>query len=378
MTRPAERITVRVPVILAGADLAGTAFKEETQATIIAHNEATILSRHSLALGQGLQLQCIGTSREAAARVVAQLSESAEGYIYEVEIRSEDTNLWEIGFPSAAEPELAAARVLLECRACRAQEVALLSSSELEIFQVNQTILRPCQHCSEMTPWVKPSLEKLLAAAKDGKPAAVAVPEPPARERVQNERSEPRIRLKVPGCVKTSEFGEEVVETENVSESGLCFRSWRTYAPGENVEIALPYLEGGANVFVKARIVWVRKLPQLGIVAHGVSYVHASRRAKRVRPRKPIAVAFIGGGRHAKGSVVDISMVGALVKCTEEVELATRVQMGIETQQGIIRLGAVVRRRVPGVGMAFEFTTMGPNDRMLLRYLILRLAKQRS
>jgi hypothetical protein len=378
MTRPVERITVRVPVILVGTDSGGVPFKEKTLATIIANNQATILSSRSLAPGQELELQCIGTNREASARVVEQISRSPEGYIYDLEIRSEDINLWEISFPSAAEPEVAAARVLLECRVCRAQEVALLSSCELEIFHVNQTILRLCRHCNEMTAWVKPSLEKLLASAKDtsGKREAVAIPEAPAGERTQDERKEPRSGLKIPGCIKTSEFGEDVVVTGNVSEGGLCFRSRRTYAPGASVEIALPYVEGGANVFVKARILWSRSLPEAGLSAYGACYVHARRKAKRVRPRKALPVAFIGGGRHAAGSVVDISMTGVLVKCSKEVELATYVRMAIETQQGIIRLGAVAKRRAPGVGMAFEFTTMGQADRMLLRRLILRLAKQ--
>jgi len=376
MSRPGEHVTVRVPVILAGTDLGGRAFQEKTLATVIAHNEATILSSHSLALGQALEIQCIGTSRGAAARVLAQLSVSPQGYIYEVDIRSEDTNLWEIGFPSAAEPEVAAGRILLECKVCRAQEVALLSASELEIFQMNQAILRPCPQCSEVRAWVKPSLEKLLASAKERKPAAVAIPEPPPRARAQNERSEPRARIKVPACVKTSEFGEERVVTENVSEGGLGFTAHRTYKPGECVEIAVPYVEGGANVFVKARIQWARDLPSLGLAAHGAAYVHASRRAKRVTPRKPLPLAFIGAGQHAKASGVVISMVGVLVVCAEEIGLATHVRMGIETPQGLIRMGAVAKRRVPQVGMAFEFTTMGPNDRMALKRLILNLAKQ--
>lgn len=379
MIRPSERITVPVPVILVGTDSGGIPFKEKTLAKVIAHDEATIFSSHPLALGQEFELHCIGTNRQASARVVEQISGSSQGYIYEMEIRSADINLWEIDFPSAAEPEVAAGRVLLECRACRAHEVALLSSYELEIFHVNQTLLRPCQHCSETTAWVKPSLEKLLASPKDisGNREAVAIPEPLARGRTQNERTEPRSCINVPGCVKTSQFGEDVVLTDNVSGGGFCFRSYRTYMAGERVEIALPYVEGGANVFVTARILWSRSLPVEGFSAYGISYVHASRRAKRVRPRKALRVAFIGGRGHSSSYVVDISMVGVLVKCSEEVELGTHVRIGIETPEGVIRLGAVPRRGAPQVGMAFEFTTMGQADRMLLRRLILRLAKHK-
>jgi hypothetical protein len=46
------------------------------------------------------------------------------------------------------------------------------------------------------------------------------------------------------------------------------------------------------------------------------------------------------------------------------------IPVGHETS----RIVAVAKRRLPGIGVAFEFSHMTPHDRELLRRLLLRLA----
>jgi len=52
--------------------------------------------------------------------------------------------------------------------------------------------------------------------------------------------------------------------------------------------------------------------------------------------------------------------------------------LGIPVGSETARIGAVVRRLIPGVGIALEFSHMGPHDRELVRRLLLRLAKPPS
>jgi hypothetical protein len=48
------------------------------------------------------------------------------------------------------------------------------------------------------------------------------------------------------------------------------------------------------------------------------------------------------------------------------------IPVGYETS----RVVAVATRRLPGVGIAFEFSHMSPDDRELLRRLLQRLTRQ--
>ena len=100
----------------------------------------------------------------------------------------------------------------------------------------------------------------------------------------------------------------------------------------------------------------------------------AGRRAKRFRAPVTIPVAFLGGGLRFSGDLIDISSTGLLLRCNEDIELGTIGKMAIPVGHETSRVVAVAKRRLPGVGVAFEFSHMTPHDRELLRRLILRLA----
>src|SRR5258708_513190 len=201
-------------------------------------------------------------------------------------------------------------------------------------------------------------------------------PHPAVPQRTEDERVDPRINLSITGCIRTPQHGEDVVITENLSDGGACFMSPNQYAGGAVIGVAIPYLNAKANVFVQARITWSRYRADQKLTAYGLAYVHARRRARRVRPTEPIIVAFIGSGIRSAGKVADLSMTGVLVRCSEPFAVGTVVRMGIGMGQETIRMVATAKRYVQNVGTAFEFTQMAHRDRSVLRRLILRIEKQ--
>ncbi len=267
--------------------------------------------------------------------------------------------------------------MLMECSRCNNSELVYLSLGEMEIFQKNKSVSRICEPCNNVTLWNQATLRKLhLEAPKVAVDPMSGEVEVPVTQHMEDERTEPRVALAIDGCIRTSQYGEDIVQTENVSESGARFKSRRKYEGGMSVGVAIPYIEGGANVFVTARITWAHSTEEEGLTAYGLVYFHAARRARRIRPRTRIEIGFIGSGVRSIGTIVDISMKGALIHCKEAFKPGDVVKLGIEMAHETMRIAATARRSIPGVGTGFEFTQMGRNDRSLLRRLILRIEKQ--
>ena len=375
--RRSDRVALAIPIRVRGTDSQGQSFDEKSQTLVISRYGALIVLPRPLVSGQDITIHCIGTGREALARVVDQAEEEKRPSLYGVEIITPEVNIWEIHFPPVTESEMAAGRLLLECSRCHSTELAYLNLGEIEIFQKNKCVSRVCEPCNTVTVWVQAELRKLQAEI-----ASIAVDpmtgaaEPAAPQHTEDERNDPRITLNIEGCIRTSQFGEDIVETENVSESGARFSSPRLYAGGASIGVAIPYVRKGANVFVQARITWSHSSDTEGITKYGLVYSHAARRARRYKPRTKITIGFIGSGFRSTGTVVDISMKGALVECLEEFKPGDAVKMGIEMGTETMRIAATAKRYIPKVGTGFEFTQMGRNDRTLLRRLIMQIEKQ--
>ncbi len=101
----------------------------------------------------------------------------------------------------------------------------------------------------------------------------------------------------------------------------------------------------------------------------------AGRRSKRVKSVRKITVSFMGTGVHVTGDLVDLSESGVLIRCSENLPLETMGRIGIEIAPETFRTIAVLKRHVPGVGIAFQFTQMTPHDRQLLQRLLQRVGK---
>ncbi len=265
--RRSDRIAVELALEVLGTDANGRDFFEAARTTLVAQHGAKIVMARKLAPQQEITLRCLGTGREAVGRVVGQTGAAEAGYSYGISLLKPEPNFWGIDFPPLSESKDAVGRVVLECQACHFKEVAYLDEFELEVFEVNQSLSRHCKRCTDATVWKR----------SFGEPTAepVKTPPPPVTSAERPEkRREPRRELRVSACVRSKELGEDIVTTRNVSRGGVCFESSRRYAHGARIEVAVPYAQGGGNIFVTGRIAWAAQAsPGTETNLYGVAYL---------------------------------------------------------------------------------------------------------
>ncbi len=280
-TRRSDRISLAIPVEIVGRDLGGEEFKETGRTVVVSRHGATVLLNRALAADQEIVLRAIPANREAVVRVVGQVRVEPEGRIYGMALLDPNTNLWDIYFPPRDESEKAAGRALLECGGCHIRQVALMNELEVQVFEANRSLSRFCDRCSQQTLWVETFHEAAPErAAQPSKPQELPAKPPAPAKRTKDERRHPRLKTRLKACVRHSGLGEEIVHTENVSRGGICFKSRRIYFEGSRIEISIPYAEGGANIFVPARVVRAQDVPGEGCSAYGVEYLKVRRNSK--------------------------------------------------------------------------------------------------
>ena len=103
-------------------------------------------------------------------------------------------------------------------------------------------------------------------------PAPPSIPAP-APARTADLRRDRRRDVRVPVCVRSAAGGEDIVRSRNASRGGLCFESTREYLKGAKIEVAIPYTQGGGNIFLFGNIVRVQKDQGGQLTLYGVSYV---------------------------------------------------------------------------------------------------------
>jgi hypothetical protein len=81
-----------------------------------------------------------------------------------------------------------------------------------------------------------------------------------------------RTRVNFTACIRVNRLNEEIVECDNVSKGGLCFRSRKQYSEGTSIEVAVPYSPGQPAIFVAAQIRRIEELSGLGLFRYGVAY----------------------------------------------------------------------------------------------------------
>ena len=69
---------------------------------------------------------------------------------------------------------------------------------------------------------------------------------------------------------------DELAVCEEISEDGLCFRSKRRFEENCRIDIAVPYADATANIFVPARVVRVEPTPTAGLFRHGVEFLRVA------------------------------------------------------------------------------------------------------
>jgi hypothetical protein len=98
--------------------------------------------------------------------------------------------------------------------------------------------------------------------------------------RKNNRRRDVRTRVSFTACIRHAASGEEIVECEDVSKGGLCFRSRKRYFQDSLIEVAAPYSPGGPPIFVAACIKHVEELPGSGLYRYGAMYQKGKRTAE--------------------------------------------------------------------------------------------------
>ncbi len=272
-TRRSDRISMELAIQVSGSDGLGQMFLQDTRTIVLSLHGAKILLKCKLVPEQEITIRCISTKKEADARVAGQIGSCPEGYFYGVEFLDPNVNLWDIEFPPLTDSEQAVARVLLECARCHLRELVYLAALEAEVFEVNHCLSRLCKRCTDVSVWKLSTGE--LPSEQIPLPAAPPPPPtpPPASARSENERKEVRVSLSLSACVRHSQYGEEIVKTENVSRGGFRFKSPKQYPAGGVVEVAVPFTRGSGNIFTPARIEHCEELSSEGLRLYGVSYI---------------------------------------------------------------------------------------------------------
>jgi len=314
--RRSGRISKKVPIVLIGTDETGKVFSEPTTTVVLSRHGAGILSQYAFAPEETLTLRIGEPSLEANVRLVGCIGETDRGHIYGVEFLDPSINYWGIEFPPPEE-FLGVVEVWLECALCHECRKVEPSEIERDVFLITDKVFRFCERCGQTTSWrrtAESSGPPELATSTTAVPAASAEPAekceerreeqaaiPPSTptattgvpevipagaasapdraaspERKENRRKHIRTRVSFKGCVRYRGFEEEIVECENISKGGLCFRGHKQYPEDAQIEVAAPYEPGTPAIFVPAQIRHVEKLLGGTKFRHGVAYLRSA------------------------------------------------------------------------------------------------------
>jgi hypothetical protein len=271
--RSSDRVSLFNAIRVTGKDAAGESFSVEARTALVTMHGAAVIINRELAPDSKVVIRCYGTDTDAEARVVGKIEKHAEGDLYGVQFLDPAVNPWNIKFPTAGPSPLAVGRLLLQCGDCQRRELIYVDEMELEVFAANQSITRTCAACAKPTVWKstpqEPASDGTAAPTTEGTEAESADLVP----RTHNDRKYIRVRMKLRACIRHSESGDDVVDCLDVSRGGLCFASSKVYAKGDQIEAAVPFLPGQANIFTRAKIANVRSSSDKeGLNKYGVTY----------------------------------------------------------------------------------------------------------
>jgi hypothetical protein len=262
--RRSDRISLSVLIWVKGVGHDGLALAERAKTVALSRHGATIVLKRAISPGALLTICHIESGKEAECRVVEELGGQEDAHLYGVVFLDPGINLWGIDFPPIARAENAAARVLLECIACRNLSVVYMDEMEAEVFALSRHLSRSCLNCQRTTVW------------RDRLAVAGGRLIPISGHRTNNDRLQSRVQTRMTVCIRQRGLGDEVVLTENLSRGGLSFRSPTYYYAGSLVHAAVPYSPGSGNVFVRARIIHARHIPSEVVNQHGLTYIQVA------------------------------------------------------------------------------------------------------
>jgi PilZ domain len=266
--RQSDRVAFRMPVEASWFSSGGVAIKQMAQTLLVSRNGGVLRLPEKLLQGQELTLKRKlegDHTKTARARIVAEIDQEPEGFLYAIHILDLRTDFWDIEFPTPQKANEALARMLMECSFCQRREVVYLNELELKSFEVRKCVARLCKLCEAPSIWIEvqsdlPS-EHILATRH------------PVEERVLPRRNRTRVKARILACIRRRGFQEEVAVCEDLSKGGIAFRSRNQYPEGTRLEVAVPYTPGSGAIFVPIRIVFSQPIPSAGLYRHGAAYL---------------------------------------------------------------------------------------------------------
>ena len=257
-----------MPVEASWVTSTGATLKQTAETLLVSRNGGVLRLTEKLDTGQELHLrrQREGDDwKSTRARVVAEIDQESNGFLYAVHILDIRADFWDIDFPAPHKAEEALARLLMECSFCQRREVVYLNELELKSFEIRKCIARLCRHCDAPAIWIESQSELRPMENGPGRPSV--------EDRVIPRRNRTRIKARVLACIRRRGFQEEIVVCEDLSKGGLSFRSRNQYEEDSRVEVAVPFTPGSGAIFVPIRIVFSQAIPTAGLYRHGASYI---------------------------------------------------------------------------------------------------------
>jgi hypothetical protein len=152
--RRSTRLAVSLPIRVYATDYKGTDFVEDSTTVVVNYYGARIRLNHRLLPEQEIRIRSLKTSQEAVFRVVGRVGSLDDRFAYwGVECLTPSPQVWGINFPPLGPEDQRAARALLRCPVCRAQEVIYLDEPLLESIQELGGLLRGCVKCGQTGIW---------------------------------------------------------------------------------------------------------------------------------------------------------------------------------------------------------------------------------
>jgi PilZ domain len=258
-----DRICIGIAVQVSGTDLNGQTFVERARTEHVSRSGACLVLNRILGPDQQLTIRRAGGKTETVARVVGQVGIRPNGYVFGISLCGpDDPHFWGVHFPPTSDE---GSYSLLRCTCCKKSEQVQLNEIESSVLEANGILSRACEECGAATFW------QALPRETSDKPAGAA-PTATAHSKKVSQRKNIRMAMKANACISLPTGARDVATILDVSRGGIAFRSTTKYRVHSWVELAAPYTEGGANIFVAGRIVWQR--PTLaGFHEYGVQYV---------------------------------------------------------------------------------------------------------
>jgi PilZ domain len=250
-----NRICIGIPVHVSGTDLNGQDFLERTQTETISSSGASLLLNRFLGPDQQITIRRPGSRIEATARIIGQIGIRAHGFVYGIALNHAESSFWGVHFPPGSDETNATS---IRCSCCMRSEMAGLNDVETSVLQANNLLSLPCAECNAITFW---------QLCEMGDPAPVST-----TTSKSNRRKNIRTSMKAAACLCQPTGLRDIAGLLDISRGGICFRTTHTYTVHSWVELAVPYTEGGANIFVPGRIAWERTVRN-GFREYGVQYV---------------------------------------------------------------------------------------------------------